>query len=64
MHSFGSANILVLHASIVKVTSVFLCCRQATGATVAVYNSIADETWMFMKEISSDGDVSTVRRAN
>ena len=34
--------------------------RQTTGATVAVYNSIVDETWMFMKEISSDGDVSTV----
>ena len=34
--------------------------RQAIGATVAVYNPVIDETWMFMKEISSDGDVSTV----
>jgi hypothetical protein len=37
-----------------------LAWRQATGATVAVYNQVTDETWMFMKEISSDGDVSTV----
>ncbi|CAI8008073.1 Glutaminase A [Geodia barretti] len=37
-----------------------LAWRQATGATVAVYNYVTDETWMFMKEISSDGDVSTV----
>ena len=37
-----------------------LHCRQATGGTVAVFNNVTNEVWMFMKEISSDGDVSTV----
>ena len=30
------------------------------GATVAVYNNVTEEPWMFLKEISSGGDVSTV----
>ena len=34
--------------------------RQAVGATVTVWNDVTEEVWMFMKEISSDGDVSTV----
>ena len=34
--------------------------RQAVGATVTVWNDVIQEPWMFMKEISSDGDVSTV----
>ena len=46
----------------VCVCCVFLYCsgRQATGATIAVYNSVINKMWMFLKEISSDGDVSTV----
>ena len=35
-------------------------CRQAVGGTVTVWNEVREEIWMFMKEISSDGDVSTV----
>ena len=27
---------------------------------MTVWNEVAEEVWMFMKEISSDGDVSTV----
>ena len=38
----------------------FVCYRQAVGATIAVANNVTGEIWMFMKEISSDGDVSTV----
>ena len=38
----------------------FVCCRQAAGGTVVVWNNVTEEIWMFMKEISSDGDVSTV----
>ena len=34
--------------------------RQATGATVTVWNEARGEVWGYMKEISSDGDVSTV----
>ena len=34
--------------------------RQAVGATVTVWNDVTQEVWLFMKEISSDGDVSTV----
>lgn len=34
--------------------------RQATGATVTVWNEARGEWWAYMKEISSDGDVSTV----
>ena len=34
--------------------------RQAVGGTITVWNRITQEAWMFMKEISSDGDVSTV----
>lgn len=34
--------------------------RQAVGGTVAVWNNVTEEPWMFLKEISSDGDVSTV----
>lgn len=30
------------------------------GGTIAVWNNITGEPWMFLKEISSDGDVSTV----
>ena len=42
------------------MTTPTLTHRQATGGTIAVYNDVTKETWMFMKEISSDGDVSTV----
>jgi len=34
--------------------------RQVTGSLEKTYNPDVDETWVFMKEISSDGDVSTV----
>ena len=34
--------------------------RQVVGGTQSVWNSVLEEHWMFMKEISSDGDVSTV----
>ena len=34
--------------------------RQAVGGTITVWNNVTNEVWMFMKEISSDGDVSTV----
>lgn len=30
------------------------------GGTITVWNDAMNEAWMFMKEISSDGDVSTV----
>ena len=35
--------------------------RQAVGATIQVFNNVTGGRWMFMKEISSDGDISTVR---
>ena len=41
-------------------TYTALAHRQATGATVAVWNSERQAVWAYMKEISSDGDVSTV----
>ena len=34
--------------------------RQTTGATVTVWNEERKAVWAYMKEISSDGDVSTV----
>ena len=34
--------------------------RQAVGGTIVVWNNVTNEEWRFMKEISSDGDVSTV----
>lgn len=34
--------------------------RQTVGATIQVYNNVTGGQWMFMKEISSDGDISTV----
>eukprot|EP00929_Paragymnodinium_shiwhaense_P011916 TRINITY_DN11831_c0_g1_i1.p1 TRINITY_DN11831_c0_g1~~TRINITY_DN11831_c0_g1_i1.p1 ORF type:complete len:720 (-),score=103.50 TRINITY_DN11831_c0_g1_i1:293-2452(-) len=34
--------------------------RQVTGATVVAWNPVLSKPWPFMKEISSDGDVSTV----
>eukprot|EP00928_Gymnodinium_smaydae_P075059 TRINITY_DN5807_c0_g2_i1.p1 TRINITY_DN5807_c0_g2~~TRINITY_DN5807_c0_g2_i1.p1 ORF type:complete len:694 (+),score=93.34 TRINITY_DN5807_c0_g2_i1:73-2154(+) len=34
--------------------------RQVIGGTQAVWNPLTKEPWVFMKEISSDGDVSTV----
>ena len=34
--------------------------RQVFGATVAVYNNVTGGPWMFLKEISSGGYVSTV----
>ena len=39
---------------------IMYCFRQAVGATVTVWNDVIQEAWMFMEEISSDGDVSTV----
>jgi len=29
-----------------------------------VWNNVTEQMWMFMKEISSDGDVSTVCKLN
>ena len=37
-----------------------LAYRQLTGSLKIVYNDVLNITWAFMKEISSDGDVSTV----
>eukprot|EP01061_Rhynchopus_euleeides_P014585 TRINITY_DN25229_c0_g1_i1.p1 TRINITY_DN25229_c0_g1~~TRINITY_DN25229_c0_g1_i1.p1 ORF type:complete len:695 (+),score=186.55 TRINITY_DN25229_c0_g1_i1:43-2085(+) len=37
-----------------------LAYRQVTGATVTVWNPVENVVWVFMKEISSDGDISTV----
>lgn len=37
-----------------------LAYRQVIGGTQAVWNPLLKEPWVFMKEISSDGDVSTV----
>jgi len=34
--------------------------RQATGATILVWNEERKQPWGYMKEISSDGDISTV----
>lgn len=34
--------------------------RQAVGGTESVWNNVTNKEWRFMKEISSDGDVSTV----
>ena len=39
---------------------VFVYRRQAVAGTVSVWNDVAKVPWMFLKEISSDGDVSTV----
>ena len=41
-------------------TYTALAHRQATGATVTVWNEERKAVWAYMKEISSDGDVSTV----
>ena len=41
-------------------TYTALAHRQATGATVPVWNEARKAVWAYMKEISSDGDVSTV----
>ena len=41
-------------------TYAALAHRQATGATVTVWNEARGEVWAYMKEISSDGDISTV----
>lgn len=37
-----------------------LAWRQTFGGLVSVWNNVTQEKWLFMKEISSDGDVSTV----
>jgi hypothetical protein len=37
-----------------------LAWRQAVGGTLSVWNSVTSSEWVFLKEISSDGDVSTV----
>eukprot|EP00755_Sulcionema_specki_P006398 Sspe_Gene.35342::Locus_17133_Transcript_1_1_Confidence_1.000_Length_3093::g.35342::m.35342 len=34
--------------------------RQVTGSLKGVWNHVRQEPWFFMKEISSDGDVSTI----
>eukprot|EP01064_Diplonema_japonicum_P030838 TRINITY_DN5335_c0_g1_i1.p1 TRINITY_DN5335_c0_g1~~TRINITY_DN5335_c0_g1_i1.p1 ORF type:complete len:706 (+),score=154.99 TRINITY_DN5335_c0_g1_i1:38-2119(+) len=34
--------------------------RQVTGSMTAAWNPVLNETWIFLKEISSAGDVSTV----
>ena len=41
-------------------TVASLAFRQATGANAIVWNQDRELVWAFMKEISSDGDVSTV----
>lgn len=41
-------------------TLASLAYRQVVGGTQAVHNPLTGEEWVFMKEISSDGDVSTV----
>ncbi|XP_065887974.1 uncharacterized protein [Dysidea avara] len=42
-------------------TIASLAWRQTVGATIQVYNNVTGgDLWMFMKEISSDGDISTV----
>ena len=62
-------GILILYNA-QKYMAVTFCChlrkyrlvyyRQVFGATVAVYNNVTGGPWMFLKEISSGGDVSTV----
>lgn len=37
-----------------------LAYRQVTGSLALAWNHVAQDWWVFMKEISSDGDVSTV----
>lgn len=37
-----------------------LAWRQVTGSMTIAWNHIVSDWWVFMKEISSDGDVSTV----
>jgi len=37
-----------------------LAYRQVTGSLQLVHNHVLNKTWCFMKEISSDGDISTV----
>lgn len=37
-----------------------LAYRQTIGATQAVWNPVLQKPWVFMKEISSDGDINTV----
>ena len=39
-------------------TYTALAHRQATGATILVWNAARQSAWAYMKEISSDGDVS------
>ena len=41
-------------------TIASLVWRQVVGGTIVVWNNVTNEEWRFMKEISSDGDVSTV----
>ena len=41
-------------------TTTALVYRQSFGGTIAVWNNVTGKEWAFMKEISSDGDVSTV----
>jgi len=41
-------------------TLTSLVWRQTTGALEKVWNPVTQEAWVFMKEISSDGDVSTI----
>ena len=41
-------------------TTTALVYRQTFAGTIAVWNNVTGQEWTFMKEISSDGDVSTV----
>lgn len=41
-------------------TLASLVYRQTVGGTQSVWNPVLNKPWVFMKEISSDGDVSTV----
>jgi len=41
-------------------TVASLAFRQTTGALKVVYNDKKQEPWVFLKEISSDGDINTV----
>ena len=52
---------VAMHESTILQSNGPVCLhRQAVGATVTVWNDVMQEVWMFMKEISSDGDISTV----
>lgn len=59
------ASLAAKHESVggpAYATLTSLVWRQTTGAVERCWNPITNEAWVFMKEISSDGDVSTIVR--